>query len=354
MFTIQSPKPSTSPRLIIDGGKGEGGGQILRTSLSLAILQARPIRIENIRKGRSKPGLMRQHLTCVQAAAAIACADVDGAELGSTRLEFSPQTNLGGVYNFKIGTAGSVNLVLQTILPALLCADRTSKLVIEGGTHVMSAPSSDFIQFAFLPALERMGAKIKMHLERPGFFPAGGGKVVVEIEPSKLNAIEILARGVQNKMQVHARVAGLPMQVAARENTTIANHYKLRREQLLEHQHDMHCGPGNAVSIVAQFEHCNEVVTALGERGLSAERVAQRACAQLDEYLSHDAPVGEFLADQLLLPMVLAKRGAFVTKNRSSHLQTNIDVIEQFGVAKISSSFDSKRQSHRIDVHATN
>jgi RNA 3'-terminal phosphate cyclase (ATP) len=168
----------------IEGSFGEGGGQILRSSLSLSLVTGKPFRIENIRENRQKPGLLRQHLTAVQAAAEVGSAEVDGASLGSKALTFVPGKVRAGEFRFAVGTAGSGTLVLQTILPALITAAGLSRIEIEGGTHNPAAPPFDFLQRSFIPLIERMRPKVKLELERYGFYPAGGGRFVVEITPT--------------------------------------------------------------------------------------------------------------------------------------------------------------------------
>src|SRR5688572_7099138 len=162
----------------IDGSVGEGGGQILRTALSLSLATGTPFQIENIRAGRKNAGLLRQHLTAVLAAAEIGSAETAGASLGSTALTFTPKSVRGGEFRFAVGTAGSATLVFQTILPALLLAGTPSRVEIEGGTHNMAAPPFDFLKRTFLPVLRRMGANISLELKRYGFYPAGGGRLI--------------------------------------------------------------------------------------------------------------------------------------------------------------------------------
>src|SRR5262245_60443308 len=169
---------------VIDGSQGEGGGQILRTALALSLVTGAPFRVEKIRAGRQKPGLLRQHLTAVTAAVEIGGAAVEGATLGSRELSFRPGSVRPGAYRFAVGTAGSAALVLQTVLPALLTATGPSTVVVEGGTHNPHAPPFDFLALAFLPLLARMGARAQATLDRPGFYPAGGGQLTVEITPA--------------------------------------------------------------------------------------------------------------------------------------------------------------------------
>jgi len=315
----------------IDGSQGEGGGQILRTALALSVLQGRSIRIENIRAGRAKPGLMRQHLACVKAAAAISGADTQGAELGSTQLSFHPQALVGGAQHFAIGTAGSALLVLQTILPALLKADQASRICIEGGTHNPMAPSACFIERCFVPAIARMGADVRLHTEQIGLFPAGGGRIVAQIAPSMLKPVHWIERGERQHIRAKAFLAGVPQHVATRELEVIQTRYRLQTDALETQNLGRQTGPGNVLTLAAQFADITELITAHGERRTSAEAVAERACAELDAYLDAGAVVGEHLSDQLLLPMWLAEGGSFTTAVCSEHLRTNASIINAFG-----------------------
>ncbi|MBI2397519.1 MAG: RNA 3'-terminal phosphate cyclase [Xanthomonadales bacterium] len=333
--------------LVIDGAQGEGGGQILRTALSLSILEQRPIRIERIRAGRAKPGLMRQHLTCVKAAAAISAADVRGAEPGSTTLEFVPQALVGGAQHFAIGTAGSAMLVLQTVLPPLLRADGPSRITIEGGTHNMLAPSASFIERCFLPILRRMGAEVELEVERVGLYPAGGGRIVAKIAPSALRPLALDARGERRGIGAEALVAAVPEHVALREITRVADRFKLRREQVSHRDLGTRTGPGNVLSVWAEFDQVCELVTSYGERGVAAETVADRAADALQAWLESEAVVGGHLADQLLLPMAMAGGGTFVCGEPSAHLRSNAELINRFDGARIGIRAEG-RHAHRV------
>lgn len=210
--------------IVIDGSLGEGGGQVLRTALSLSMVTGKPFRIEKIRAGREKSGLLRQHLAAVLAAKDVGQADVDGAVLSSTSLSFKPKSIQPGEYHFVVGTAGSGTLVMQTVLPALMIASAPSRLVIEGGTHNMAAPPFDFVEKCFLPQIERMGPKVQVNLERYGFYPAGGGRFTVEIEPErKLTPLSLGDRGETQAPIVHALVSNLNPKIALRELETAAN-----------------------------------------------------------------------------------------------------------------------------------
>lgn len=317
--------------LEIDGSQGEGGGQILRTSLALALVTGRAIRIREIRKKRSKPGLMRQHLTAVRAAGAIGGSRLEGDALGSTELSFAPGTVSPGEYHFAVGTAGSAMLVLQTVLPPLLLAGGPSSLTLEGGTHNPHAPCFDFLVRTFLPQLARMGIAVQARLERVGYYPSGGGRVKVEIEPWKeRRALELLERGEIRAREIEARVAGIPRNVAEREVRTALTRLAWREadSRVVEQPRDW--GPGNVILVTVESPEVTEVISAYGERGVRAESVAEAAAEETSRYVDAGAPVGEHLADQLLLPMALGPGGTFRTGPPTEHTRTNIDVIKRF------------------------
>src|SRR6267142_5916698 len=181
---------------VIDGARGEGGGQVLRTSLALSLLTGEPLKIVNIRAGRKRPGLLRQHLCALKLAAEVGHAEVEGAETGSREVVFRPREVAPSHYEISVGTAGSTSLVLQTVLPALLTAKGPTSLVLEGGTHNPLAPPYDFLVRAFLPLINRMGPVIEVQLDRPGFYPAGGGRMRVSIQPTtRLQPLELRERG---------------------------------------------------------------------------------------------------------------------------------------------------------------
>jgi RNA 3'-terminal phosphate cyclase (ATP) len=321
--------------ILIDGAAGEGGGQVLRTSLALALVTGRPFRIERIRAGRPKPGLLRQHLTAVQAATAVSAARVTGAELGSRELRFEPAPVRGGDYRFAVGTAGSATLVFQTVFPALLAAKTPSQLVLEGGTHNPFAPTFEFLARTFLPLLRRMGATVNTRLEAYGFYPAGGGRFVVDIEPSGwLQPLTLNERGAA-RVSARALVASLPETIAKRELSIIRE--RLALDRLVCHPLSVEGsrGPGNVVTITIESEHVTEVVTGFGVKGITAEKVASDACDEAVRYLDLDVPVGVHLADQLLLPMALGSGGTFRTLKPTPHTETNADVVRRFVPASI-------------------
>jgi RNA 3'-terminal phosphate cyclase (ATP) len=316
---------------VIDGSQGEGGGQVLRTSLALSLITGEPFRIENIRAKRAKPGLLRQHLTAVQAASAIGNAATEGDVLGSSVLTFVPQPVAGGEYRFQIGTAGSTTLVLQTVLFPLALAARPSTVKIEGGTHNPLAPPFEFLAHAFLPLMRRMGVGVELTLVRPGFYPAGGGEIDVTITPvSKLSELHIEERGELVARRVRAVVANLPFEIAEREARTACEELEWEGDCGVAHTLSGSIGPGNTVSVTIESQNVTEVFTAFGERGVRAEHVAHDAAKQAKRYINSGAAVGEYLADQLLLPMALAGRGSFTATPLSQHAKTNIEIIRKF------------------------
>ncbi len=325
-----------SKLLKIDGSHGEGGGQIVRSSLALSIVTGTPIVIEHIRAGRKKSGLMRQHLTAVKAAAKICDARTEGAAIGSKELTFLPNQVRAGDYEFKIGTAGSTMLVLQTVLPALLLADAKSTVALEGGTHNMHAPPFDFIDRAYLPLLRNMGPAVTAKLERPGFYPAGGGRVVFEITGStSLKRLELTDRGKILARRACATVAKLPPEIASREIRTLQNKSQWNESCFHVEELDNSAGPGNIVTIELQSQHVTELFSGFGKLGVRAEQVAKNAWKECNRYIKADVPVGEHLADQLLLPMGLGAHfggggGVFRTLDLSQHSTTHIDVLNTF------------------------
>ena len=317
----------------IDGGRGEGGGQILRTALALALITGRKLRMRNIRAGRARPGLQRQHLACVHAAARL-CGTVALAPgggplaIGATALELTPSGGWATELEIEIGSAGSATLVVQTVvIPALVAAGHPVRATITGGTHNPMAPPFEFLDRVFLPRLREMGAEVTLTLAKHGMMPAGGGRLVLETRPSKLRPIEIIEAGPIVARRATAIVAGLPRHVAERELT-------VARARL----HEPTCavvelagGPHNVFMVEAQrASGARELVTEHGEKGKPAELVADHAIDALADYIEDGAPVGEHLADQLLLPLAVAGGGRYRTIELTLHATTNIETIGAF------------------------
>jgi RNA 3'-terminal phosphate cyclase (ATP) len=355
----------------IDGARGEGGGQILRTSLALSMITGRPLRMHQIRAGRAKPGLRRQHLACVHAAARLCGARVTGDRIGSQALEFEPgpiggapdqggAPDRGGApleLEIDIGTAGSTSLVVQTILVPAIAAGVALTARVIGGTHNPMAPPFDFLDRVFVPHLRAMGADVAMTLDRHGFAVGGGapGKGDWHDDPTPhrgqltltvgagagagaggaggagdaLRPIELLEAGPLLARRATAILARLPTHVGDRELGVIRERLGFAPEdcRVLEVAGG---GPANVLLIEVERAGGRELVTRFGEKGLRAELVASRACDELDAFLRAGVPVGEHLADQLLLPLAVAGGGRFRCAPLSSHAVTNIETIRRF------------------------
>ena len=255
----------------------------------------------------------------------------EGAALGSTTLTFSPDQVRSGEYKFSVGTAGSGTLVFQTVLPALMLASAPSRVTIEGGTHNTGAPPFDFLERTFLPLIERMGPKVRLQLDRYGFYPAGGGRFCAEIEPCmSLKPLHLGERSPIVSRRVRAIVANLPRDIGVREVETAARRLDWDKTCGTVEEARNSAGPGNVVMIEIGTEGATEIFTAFGERGVSAEKVAAAAAGEARGYLSSSAVAGEHLTDQLLLPMALAGAGSFTAEKINMHAQTNMQVISTF------------------------
>lgn len=328
--------------LLIDGAQGEGGGQILRSSLALSLVTGRPFQLTNIRAGRRKPGVMRQHLTAIQAAVDIGGETAVPIQIGARDLTFVPRPVAPGEYRFRVGTAGSATLVLQTVLPALLLAQGPSTVQLEGGTHNPWAPPFDFIQQAFLSLVNRIGPQVSATLQRPGFYPAGGGQFTVDIQPAaRLGRLWLMERGDLQQRDVRALLSALPEQIGQREIDTVIqklgwSNDQGRVETLAGY------GPGNVLVARLQYAEVSEVFTGFGRVGTSAEKVAKEVVRDIRNYLRATAPVGPYLADQLLLPLAIAAWQAnrsnrpeqpaigFRTVPLTRHSRTHIDLLTRF------------------------
>lgn len=312
----------------IDGSIGEGGGQILRTALSLSMLTGISFELINIRAGRKKPGLMRQHLVCVQASQRISNAIVEGAELHSTRLYFQPQQVQSGQYDFQIGSAGSTILVLQTLLPALMMQDHASQISIHGGTHNPMAPTADFIQQCFLPAIQQLGIQVDFSCERAGFFPIGAGQINAMIHPwLEKSKCTLLQRGKISSIHAYAIALNIPQDIAERELQVLTRKIELTECKKLYLQG---ISQGNSAFVVLKYENHQQVFSALGEKRKTAESVAKELANEVKSYISSDAVADEYLADQLLLPLALGKGGEFTAQVISEHTRTQAEMIQKF------------------------
>lgn len=340
--------------LHIDGSYGEGGGQILRTSLSLAAITGQPIRIDRIRAGREKSGLAIQHLTAVRAAATICKAQLHGDAVRSMKLEFIPSCSpQAGNYIFDVaqttgtGSAGAVTLILQTILLPLALTAGDSVVILKGGTHLPWSPPIAYIEHVYLPTLRQMGVQAEVQVRAWGWYPRGGGEVELRIAgkvESPLRGLQLLERGALQQVRGLAVVTELPSHIPQRmamraENLLHQAHLKAQVQPLRERG----VGPGAGIFLTAEYEHSRTGFGALGELGVPAERVAEMATEELLKFHATGAPVDEFLADQLLLPAALASEPSqYRVPEISTHLTTNAWVIEQFGLAKVTIDKDAQ------------
>jgi len=335
------------PMKLIQLDGTEGGGQMLRTALSLSMVTGQPFRMVNIRGKRSRPGLMRQHLTCVKAACAISDGVADGAELKSQELVFRPGKMSGGEYSFSIGTAGSTLLLFQTLLPALLHAEEPSTLLLEGGTHNPLAPPFEFIERVFLPQLRKMGGNAEIVLERTGFAPAGGGLVRCHIQPGgKLEPLHLLEIGEPTGYRITVLMRNLRRNIAERMIAAALPHLP-DAETLVDVRED---GPGQGVCCLCEvtLPHSTEILTGFGELQVTAEKIGHRTGRALSQFVQSRAPVSPHLADQLLLPMALAGGGSFLTTLPDDHVRTNISVIEKFLPVKFTTEVVDRRTKIRV------
>lgn len=331
----------SEPVIEIDGSYGEGGGQVLRTALALSAITGQPVRIERIRAGRRNPGLAPQHLTGVLALAEVCDAEVSGAAIGSTELLFQPRSKpRPGTYVFDVasaagrGSAGSVTLLLQTLLLPLALIEGESRLTLKGGTHVSWSPPFDYLAHVYLPVVERMDVKADCRLDAWGFYPVGGGQVTADIYGSRrtLAPLSLLERGDLKRVRGAAVVCNLPADIAQRMANRAWN--VLVDAGLpadITPKRERGAGPGAGVFLVAEYEHSLAGFSALGAKGKPSEQVADEACRDLLAHHAGRAPVDEHLADQLLLPLALAAgRSEFHAARVTPHLLTNAHVIRQF------------------------
>ena len=350
---------SSSEGLIeIDGSYGEGGGQILRTSLALSALLKKPTTIHHIRARRKNPGLAPQHLTGLEALARITGAKVQGAQIGSQAVTFVPEKVKPGDYHFQVGdgrrsTAGSVTLLLQTLLPPLSLSQENSQLTAVGGTHVSWSPPFHYLTEVFFPILNVMGLTVEGILKRWGWYPKGGGVMEVKIQPNPaMKPVLLSDRGSLKRIRGLSATSDLPKHVAERQRD-----YALRRiekEMKIDAEIDILYDPpsdgtGSFFFLVAESDRAVAGFSSLGARGKPAEQVAREAYDSLKEYIDSAACIDSHLADQLLVFMALARgRSSFTAYPITDHLLTNLWVIRQFLNVKI--SFKGEGKMGRVDI----
>ena len=354
--------------VFVDGSAGEGGGQILRTSLSLACITGRNLHIENIRAARRNPGLAKQHLSCVRAACEISGGQCKGAAIGSQVLDFQPGTIHGGNFAFDIGSAGSATLVIQTILPALFLADKPSTVTVTGGTHNPWAPPFDFLAETFLPAIKAVGFGVDCKLIKHGFFPAGGGKITLNVRPWR----RIPGRTIDfcqpaENIRIHARIytAKLPPHIAERQKKLLLQS-KLKFKNIEHIEVKDSDGPGNCIMIrLVPASSLRDgdgsrttVFTAFGQKGKPSEKVVGEVVKLTEDFLPSGAAIDRFLADQLPIYMAMnyrpggekpapAKAGdCYTASDLTTHLTTNIETIKKF--LPVNFTIEQQNQTYRI------
>jgi RNA 3'-phosphate cyclase len=318
----------------MDGSFGEGGGQILRTSLALSLLTGQAFHLFNIRAGRAKPGLQPQHLMSVRAAATIGKAHIHGASQHSRDLIFEPGTVIGSRYHFSIGTAGATGLVLHTIyLPLAIRATDPSQLTIEGGTHVPMSPCYHFLETTWRSYMELLGVRINLQMRRPGFYPRGGGLIEVGIQPGlRLQPLQLLKRDPPRRISGFSAVCGLPIEIARRQARRATDRLRQTDIPVELREENWPDGPGTVLALILDTKPVPTMFFALGARGKRAERVADEAAEQVLKYLTASpAAVDPHSADQIVLPLALAEGPSeFTVSEVTSHLRTNVAVIRRF------------------------
>jgi RNA 3'-terminal phosphate cyclase (ATP) len=323
-------------RLIeIDGSYGEGGGQILRTALSLSAILRRPFTIHHIRSNRQNPGLQAQHLEGVEALARITEAQIEGVKFGSQKITFIPKTILSGDYQFEVRTAGSVTLILQAIFLPLCLSNEKSKLTLVGGTHVPWSPSFHYLSEVLLPTLKSIGVSAEAVIEKWGFYPRGGGKIQLKINPvQELKPVSLVNRGSLKKIRGLSAISNLPKHVAERQKEQALK--RIQRELRMDAEIDIlydapSNGQGSFLFLLAEYEKTLAGFSSLGSRGKPAEKVADEAVDSLKDYIESDGCVDSHLGDQLVPFMALAKgNSSFTTIQMTEHLLTNLWVIQHF------------------------
>lgn len=325
-------------QVMVDGSIGEGGGQVLRASLALSMALGKPFQIKNIRSGRPKPGLKRQHLACILAASEICKANVTGGRMHSTELSFVPGSLNPGKYSFDIGSGGSCTLVLQALMPPLMFASEPSSLTITGGTHVPHAPPFEFLQQTLLPWLAKLGPSFTANMDRAGFMQVGGGSIDLEIRPAAPGPLNEQKCGALEGIEALIYICNLDENIAAREAQVIRNSslnsFGLTDEDVsLETGGSMKekpIGPGNAVLIKVKRANGVTICSGIGQRGLAAGSVARQAVRRTLAFIRSEVPVEAHLADQLIVPLALAGGGSFLTEKPSEHLKTCLDILSLF------------------------
>ncbi|MGA7793575.1 MAG: RNA 3'-terminal phosphate cyclase [Candidatus Acidiferrales bacterium] len=323
----------TKSSLSIDGSIGEGGGQVLRTSLALALITGRAFTLNNIRQRRVKPGLMAQHLKAVEAAREVGKATVEGARLGSQSLVFEPTGLCSGEFHFDIGTAGSTSLVLQTILPPLSFATASSVVTLIGGTHVPWSPCFHYLEMHWLHYMRRIGFDIRLELGAAGFYPRGGGRVLATVgSASRLSPLCLTNRGPLKRIRGISAVANLDLGIAERQKARALNELNGMAGPIeIEILRLSSPSKGTLLLLLAEFENSQCCFCGLGALRKPAERVADEAVNELLGFMATDGAIDHYLSDQLILPLALAPGVSEISTSKvTQHLTTNAEIVKMF------------------------
>jgi RNA 3'-terminal phosphate cyclase (ATP) len=318
----------------LDGSEGEGGGQILRSALTLSMMTGKPFKLINIRANRSKPGLQPQHLMCVRAASTICEGNYKGGSIGSAVLYFEPGKVKPGKYTFNIGTAGTTSLVLQTIyLPLALRCEQLSEIVVTGGTHTLHAPCYHFLETTWASYMARLGIKIELKMIRPGFYPRGGGEIHSIVHPCpQVHGLTLTAKAEITTAGGFSAYAGLPESVGRRQSRRMS--VKLKSQGIESHiplEEWQAANPGTVAAIIFRQTPVPTLFFGLGERGKPAEAVADDAANEALAFRDTNGPVDPHSADQLLLPLVFTRSASrYRTSQITRHLTTNIKTVRKF------------------------
>lgn len=317
----------------IDGAYGEGGGQLVRTAVALSALSGRPLRMRHVRANRARPGLAAQHLAAVRAVAALCDAHCEGVELRASSFAFEPRARpAGGELRADVGTAGSVTLVLQALVPVLLAARAPARVVVSGGTDVRQAPSWDYFREVLLRLLARMGLQVRASLVRRGYYPRAGGEVTLEVEPGIPALLDLRSHAPSWRIGGEAHVANLPVTIAERmRNAALA---ALGREAAIGARAlgaEEAAGTGGAITAWAESEAGLIGASRIAERGVRAEALGEAVGQEIAADLASGATLDAHAADQVLVYLAMARgRSSFTARTVSSHARTAIWLIPQF------------------------
>jgi len=327
----------------IDGSYGEGGGQLVRTAVALSALTGSALRLAGVRAKRARPGLAPQHLAAVRAVAALCDARCEGLELGSSGFTFEPRARAaGGALRVEVGTAGSVTLVLQALLPTLLCARQASRVVVTGGTDVRQAPTWDYFCEVLVRLLRGMGVRVRASLARRGYYPRSGGEVAVEVEPGQPRALLPEKPSGAWKVSGEAHVARLPLSIAERmraaASATLPRDARIGARVLGNGQA---VGTGGAITVWAENGACVLGASRVAERGVRAEALGEAVGAELGADIASGAALDLHAADQVLVYLAMARESSsFTARAVSSHARTAMWLIEQFLPARFAVEAD--------------